>query len=303
MPSSAVGQHAFLPSDRLLSFEEIVTLTKLGAGLGLHKVKLTGGEPLARPSLPALVRMLRSSVPDVEVNLITNGVLLAPMVASLREAGLHRLTISLDSLDPERFATVTGRAGQLDKVLEGLAAARRAGFRPLKLNVVVMRGINDDEVERIAAHFRQPDLVVRFIEYMDVGTVNHWRPSDVVPAAELLARLQRTAELVPVQPAYRGETAVRYRYADGSGEIGFIASVSQPFCGDCSRLRLSADGRLFTCLFGKDGFDIKTVLRRDGEAAARRALMSLWQGRRDQYSVERASTPARAKAEMFYLGG
>jgi cyclic pyranopterin phosphate synthase len=225
------------------------------------------------------------------------------MAAALREAGLDRLTISLDTLKSERFASIAGRKSQLDSVLAGIEAARAAGFRPLKLNMVVIRGRNDDEIEAVAARFRQPDTVVRYIEYMDVGTMNGWRPGDVVTAAELLARLQKVFELAPLEPAYRGETARRYGYTDGSGEIGFIASVSQPFCGDCSRLRLSADGKLYTCLFAQKGFDIRKVLRDRGPVAAQEAIAGLWRARRDQYSAERATPNADQKIEMFYIGG
>lgn len=304
MPQHAFGdQHRFLSGHQVLTFEEIVSLTRILADLGVRKVKLTGGEPLARPRVPELVRMLRAAAPEVEVNLISNGVLLAAMALPLRDAGLGRLTVSLDTLRPDRFADITARPGQLDSVLAGIEAARRAGFRPLKINTVVMRGRNDDEVEAIAARFRSPDTIVRFIEYMDVGTVNGWRSTDVVPAAELLARLRQVADLEPIGPAYRGETARRYRYTDGSGEIGFIASISQPFCGDCSRLRLSADGKLFTCLFAKQGFDVRKVLQTAGPVAARHAVAELWGSRRDQYSVERAETSVNQKIEMFYIGG
>ena len=319
MPQEAFGpHHAFLPTDRLLDFEEIAFLVQNLAALGVRKVKLTGGEPLTRPFVPRLVRMLREAAAKVEVNLITNGILLAPLAGQLKEAGLDRMTVSLDTLLPERFAAMTGRGRQLDKVLAGIEESRRAGFRPVKINMVVIRGVNDDEIETMAATFRRPDTILRFIEYMDVGTLNGWRRGDVVPAAEILARLQATAALEPVDRTYRGETARRYRYCDGSGEIGLIASVSQPFCGDCSRLRLSADGKLYTCLFAKHGLDIKSVLRgEDGPQRIPEVLASLWKGRRDQYSVERAvgpasdrdtpagdkETPADGKIEMFYIGG
>jgi cyclic pyranopterin phosphate synthase len=305
MPKETFGPgYAFLPDDKLLTFEEIAGLVQILAELGVRKVKLTGGEPLTRPFLPRLIQMLHEVAPALEVNLITNGLLLAPMVERLRESGLDRLTVSLDTLSAERFASISGRGRQLDKVLAGIEGARRAGFRPLKINMVVIRGVNDDEVEAVASTFRHPDTIVRFIEYMDVGTRNGWRRTDVVPAAEILARLRKVAALVPVEESYRGETAKRYRYLDGSGEIGFIASITQPFCDDCSRLRLSADGSLYTCLFSKDGFDVKGVLRGSTDAGTlRTALVDLWQGRRDQYSVERAHAPSRKKIEMFYIGG
>jgi cyclic pyranopterin phosphate synthase len=301
LPQHALGR--FLPTDAVLSFGEIVALARILADLGVRKVKLTGGEPLARPGVPDLVRRLRASVPEVEVNLITNGILLAPMVGALRDAGLNRLTVSLDTLRADRFASIAGRPGHLDSVMAGIEAARGVGFKPLKINMVVIRGRNDDEIEAIAGRFRSPDTVVRFIEYMDVGTTNRWNREEVVPAAEILARLSKVHDLVPTEPAYRGETARRYRYADGSGEIGFIASVSQPFCGDCSRLRMSADGKLFTCLFASAGFDIRSVLRSGGSVAAREAIAALWRGRGDQYSVLRANVPPTRKIEMSYIGG
>jgi cyclic pyranopterin phosphate synthase len=300
MPAHAFGPgHAFLPTQALLTFDEIADLVRVLAELGIRKVKLTGGEPLGRPHLPRLVESLRHAAPSVAINLITNGVLLAPLAEPLRTAGLDRLTISLDSLKPARFAAISGRAPQLDKVLAGIEAGRAAGFRPIKINMVVIRGVNDDEVVDMARRFRGPDTIVRFIEYMDVGTLNHWQSSQVVPAAEILQRLRSFADLAPVAPAYRGETARRYRYTDGSGEIGF----SQPFCGDCSRLRLSADGKLYTCLFSRDGLDIKPIVRDGDREALRTALVKLWQARRDQYSVERAASPAREKIEMYYIGG
>ncbi len=304
MPQHAFGeQHRFLPPAQVLDFDEMVGLARVFAELGVRKIKLTGGEPLARPRVPELVRMLRNALPEVELKLITNGVLLAPLAVALREAGLDSLTVSLDTLDPDRFASIAGRAGHLDSVLAGIEAAKSAGFRPVKINMVVIRGRNDDEIEAMAARFRRPDTVVRYIEYMDVGTLNHWRAQDVVTAAEIVARLSKTCDLVPIEPAYRGETARRYRYADGSGEIGFIASISQPFCDDCNRLRLSADGRLYTCLFAKDGFDIRKVLRSGGPDQARQAIADLWRKRSDQYSVLRAKSHTEQKIEMFYIGG
>jgi len=266
-------------------------------------VSLTGGEPLLRPQLGRLVRMIREASPSIEIALITNGILLAPLAAELRESGLDRITVSLDSLRPERFAAMSGRGPQQDKVLSGIESARRAGFHPIKLNMVVIRDVNDDEVVTMANFFRGTDTVLRFIEYMDVGTLNHWQPSQVVGAAEILERLRRHAELEPMTPDYRGETAERYRYTDGSGEIGFIASVTQPFCSDCNRLRLSADGRIFGCLFSSEGFDLRHVLRTQGPAAAREALIRFWLHRQDQYSVERNTQSAPDKIEMFYIGG
>jgi len=304
MPAHLFGSnHRFLAIDKLLTFEEIATLVKVAAGLGLRKVKLTGGEPLLRPQLGRLVRMIREASPSIEIALITNGILLAPLAAELRESGLDRITVSLDSLRPERFAAMSGRGPQQDKVLSGIESARRAGFHPIKLNMVVIRDVNDDEVVTMANFFRGTDTVLRFIEYMDVGTLNHWQRSQVVGAAEILEKLRRDADLEPITPDYRGETAERYRYTDGSGEIGFIASVTQPFCSDCNRLRLSADGRIFGCLFSSEGFDLRHVLRTQGPAAAREALIRFWLHRQDQYSVERNTQSAPDKIEMFYIGG
>jgi GTP 3',8-cyclase len=304
MPAHLFGSdHRFLPIDKLLTFEEIATLVQIAAGLGLRKVKLTGGEPLLRPMLARLIRMIREAAPAIEIALITNGILLAPLAAELHESGLDRITVSLDSLRPERFAAISGRGQQQGKVLAGIEAAQRAGFRRIKINMVVIRDVNDDEVVPMANFFRGTDTILRFIEYMDVGTLNHWQPSQVVGAAEILERLRRHAELEPMTPNYRGETAERYRYTDGSGEIGFIASVTQPFCGDCNRLRLSAEGRIFGCLFSSEGFDLRRVLQSQGQAAAREALIRFWLHRQDQYSVERNTRAVPEKIEMFYIGG
>ena len=304
MPAHLFGAgHRFLPTDKLLTFEEITALVKVAAGLGLRKVKLTGGEPLLRPQLAQLVRMIREAAPSIEIALITNGILLAPLAAELRESGLDRITVSVDSLRAERFATISGRGQQLDKVLAGIEAARRAGFHPIKINMVVIRDVNDDEVVPMASFFRRNGTILRFIEYMDVGTRNGWQRGQVVGAAEILERLRRHADLEPVTRDYRGETAERYRYSDGSGEIGFIASVTQPFCGDCNRLRLSADGRIYGCLFSNEGFDLGRVLRSQGEAAAREGLIRFWLHRQDQYSVERSTRSTPDKIEMFYIGG
>lgn len=305
MPQQTFGPgYAFLPKPQLLSFGEIAVLVRVLVGLGVRKVKLTGGEPLLRTGVPQLVRRLRETAPAAEINLITNGILLAPLAAELKSAGLDRLTISLDSLQPATFASISGRGAQLTSVLAGIEAAQRAGFAPLKVNMVVIRGVNDEEVESMAAFFRHTSIIVRFIEYMDVGTVNRWRRDQVVPSADILARLRQRYGLEPIGATHAGETAKRYRYSDGAGEIGFISSVTQPFCAQCTRLRLSADGKLHTCLFSRHGFDIKPLLRCNASAEAMGAsIAGLWHARRDQYSVERVHAPARDKAEMFYLGG
>jgi GTP 3',8-cyclase len=302
MPKDQSGP-SFLPHSQLLSFEEIGRLVAALSTLGLRKVKLTGGEPLLRPNVPDLVGQLRVSHPDLEINLITNGVLLPARAIDLRAAGLTRLTVSLDGLRPQRLHAMSGRGDVATRALDGIEAALNAGFSPLKINMVVMRGVNDDEVEGMAARFRGPNTILRFIEYMDVGTLNRWRPTDVVASAEILSRLRKQTDLLPVDPAYRGETARRYRYADGSGEVGFISSVTEPFCGDCSRLRVTADGTLHTCLFSSAGSNLRPYLAAGQGERLRTVLSTLWRQRRDQYSVERSRVPARQRLEMFAMGG
>jgi cyclic pyranopterin phosphate synthase len=297
------GELSFLPKHQFLSFEEIGRVVAALSTLGLRKVKLTGGEPLLRPHLADLVGNLRAAHPELEINLITNGVLLPAVAADLRAAGLTRITISLDGLRAQRLHAMSGRGDLAARALAGIDAALAAGFAPLKINMVVIRGLNDDEVVGMAARFRGPHTILRFIEYMDVGTLNRWRRADVVPSAEILSRLRQQADLVPVDSTYRGETAKRYRYADGSGEIGFISSVTEPFCGDCNRLRVTADGAVHTCLFSSAGPNLRPFLG-EGDGERLRAILScLWRERRDQYSVERSRVPARRKLEMFSMGG
>jgi len=297
------GALSFLPASEILSFEEIVRLVSALSALGLRKVKLTGGEPLLRPRLPELVGALRASHPDLEINLTTNGVLLPPVASTLRAAGLTRITISLDGLRPQGLQAMSGRGDLAVHALDGIEAALVAGFTPLKINMVVIRGLNDGDVEDMAARFRTPNTILRFIEFMDVGTLNRWRQSDVVPSAEILSRLRQRADLLPVDPAHPGETAKRYRYADGSGEIGFISSVTEPFCGDCNRLRVTANGTAHTCLFSAAGPNLRPYLGEGDGARLVAVLSSLWRERRDQYSVERSHAPARRKLEMFSMGG
>ena len=304
-------EYDFLPRGELLTYEEIARLVRLFARLGVRKVRLTGGEPLLRRDLTRLIEML-APVPGVEdLALTTNGLLLARQATALRAAGLGRVTVSVHSLRPETFARLTGGRGELDLVLAGIDAAVAAGLTPVKVNAVVVRGVNDDEVVALARRFRGPSTVLRFIEYMDVGTVNGWMPGAVVPAAEILARVAAELPLLPAHRASRHEVASRWRYRDGGGELGIIASVSKPFCGDCSRARLSAEGRLFTCLFGAAGEDLKAPLRagEDDEALQSR-LAGLWRGRADRYSEERAETlaagetpPPLPRVEMYRIGG
>ena len=299
--------YVFLSKDERLRFEEIERLARAFAHLGVRKLRLTGGEPLLRRDLPQLVRML-AAIPGIDdIAMTTNGVLLPKFAQALRDAGLQRLTVSLDTLDPETFRQLSGGRGEVAEVLAGIAAAERAGFANIKLNCVVMRGVNDHQVLDLLEHFRESGHIVRFIEYMDVGTVNRWRGELVVPSAELAAHIGERWSIEPLQPNYRGEVAERYRYVDGAGEIGFISSVSHPFCGDCARARLSADGKLYTCLFARSGHDLRTPLRAgvsDNELAE--LIAARWAVRADRYSEQRAEMRARGDqkhVEMFAVGG
>jgi cyclic pyranopterin phosphate synthase len=299
--------HVFLAKDQRLRFEEIERIARAFVSLGVRKLRLTGGEPLLRRDLPELVRQL-ARIPGVEdIALTTNGVLLPRFAQALRDAGLQRLTVSLDSLDPATFHKLSGGRGQVEEVLAGIAGAEAAGFSRIKLNCVVMRGVNDTQMLDLVERYRGSDHIVRFIEYMDVGTLNGWRQDLVVPSGELIARIAARWPLRPLERNYGGEVAQRYAFADGAGEIGFISSVSQPFCGDCSRARLSADGKLYTCLFAQSGFDLREPLRAGASDADLQALIAQrWAQRADRYSERRAELRARGedgKVEMFAIGG
>jgi GTP 3',8-cyclase len=301
-------KYRFLGSQERLSFEEIVRLARLFVRLGVRKLRLTGGEPLLRANLAELIGDL-TAIPGVDdVALTTNGVLLAKYASELKAAGLKRITVSLDSLDREVFARMSGGFGGVDEVLAGIEHARRAGLAPIKINAVVQRGVNDHTVLDLVEHFRGTGVIVRFIEYMDVGNRNHWTSEMVVPSKELAARIGARWPLTSLEPGYRGEVANRYRFSDGQGEIGFISSVSQPFCGDCSRVRLSSDGVVYTCLFATHGTSLRDALR--GGASDEQLLeliAGIWHRRTDRYSELRASlrTTQREerKVEMFYIGG
>ncbi len=298
--------HAFLTRSQRMQPGEIVRLARLFVRLGVRKLRLTGGEPLLVRELPEIISSLAAIDGIQDLALTTNGSLLARRAVELRQAGLHRLTVSLDSIDPERFRRGSGDMGELDAVLAGIAAAEAAGFTQLKINTVVQRGVNDDEIETIAERFRGSGHIVRFIEYMDVGTCNGWQADQVVPSGELLARLRARWPLEPVEPAYRGEVAERYRYLDGGGEVGFISSVSAPFCGDCARARLSANGQLYTCLFSGRGHDLLTPMRAgDDDASLLTRISAIWQGRIDRYSELRHGDARddRQRVEMYTIGG
>jgi cyclic pyranopterin phosphate synthase len=306
MPRDAFGpDHAFLPRDEILTFEEITRLVRASATVGVRKVRLTGGEPLIRRDLDRLVGML-SPIPGIEdLSLTTNGSLLADTAQALAAAGLHRVTVSLDALDDPTFTRMNDARFPVARVLDGILAAETAGLGPVKINMVVKRAWNEAAILPMARFFRGTGRVLRFIEYMDVGSTNGWRLDDVVPASEILATISAEFPLEPIAPRERGEVAKRYRYADGTGEIGVIASVSQPFCGDCVRARVSADGKLYTCLFAVAGHDLRALIRSGAsDEALELALRSIWLARDDRYSEERsAQTVPLTKVEMSYIGG
>ncbi|MBO9715369.1 MAG: GTP 3',8-cyclase MoaA [Pseudoxanthomonas sp.] len=303
MPADRIPDDHGLDAAGRLDFEQIETLVRGFAAVGVHKLRLTGGEPLLRKRLPELVARL-ARIPGIDdLALTTNGSLLAAQARALREAGLHRITVSLDALDPVVFRAMSGGRGEVADVLEGIAAAEAAGFTALKINCVVQRGANEEQVLPLLERFRGSRHVVRFIEYMDVGTCNGWRQEQVVTSLELRDRIAARWPLHPLQSQYRGEVAERYAFADGAGEVGFVSSVSTPFCGDCHRARVSADGRLYTCLFAAEGHDLKPVLAQ-GEAALASHVAGLWSERGDRYSEIRGNPRApRKHIEMYLIGG
>jgi len=305
MPKEVYGREfRFLERTELLTFEEIQRLAGIFAGLGVRKIRLTGGEPLIRRDLERLVGML-AAIPNLDLTLTTNGSLLAQKASTLREAGLERVTVSLDSLDDEVFRAMNDVDFPVERVLAGIEAAAAAGLSPVKVNVVLKRGVNEDGMLDLVRYFRGSGHVLRFIEYMDVGSTNGWRLDEVVPAAEILERIGAEFPLEPVPPEYPGEVATRYRFRDGAGEIGVIASVTRPFCGDCTRARLSADGRLYTCLFAVSGHDLRAPLRSGAsDEELRQRIEAVWAVRTDRYSELRsAATPRASKVEMSYIGG
>ena len=315
-----ISEYTWLPHSALLSFEEITRLARVFVGHGVHKLRLTGGEPLLRKGLETLIEQLAAlRTPDgapLDITLTTNGSLLARKAAVLKAAGLNRVTVSLDSLDDPTFRAMNDVDFPVADVLAGIEAARAAGLGPVKVNMVVKRGTNDAQILPMARHFRGSGIVLRFIEYMDVGATNGWRMDEVLPSAEVVQRLQAEFPLVPLQASAPGETAERWGYAgaDGRhdpalGEVGFISSVTQAFCGDCNRARLSMDGKLFLCLFAGQGYDLRSLMR-DGATDEQldAAIAAIWQGRSDRYSELRASLPADVqqavrRVEMSYIGG
>jgi GTP 3',8-cyclase len=304
MPKTVFGHdYRFMDRKELLSFEELERVARVFVGLGVEKIRLTGGEPLLRKEIEGLVERL-AAIDGLDLTLTTNASLLARKAQALSDAGLDRVNVSLDSLDDATFRAMNDVDFPVERVLEGIEAAAAVGL-PVKVNAVVKRGVNDAGVVDMARHFRGTGHALRFIEYMDVGTTNGWRLDDVVPAAEIVERIDAVFPLEPVEAAYRGEVAQRWRYRDGAGEIGVITSVTQPFCGDCTRARISAEGKLYTCLFGADGHDLRAILRSgatDEELTA--AIEGIWLRRADRYSELRsAATSNLPRIEMFAMGG
>jgi cyclic pyranopterin phosphate synthase len=305
MPKEVFGKDfQFLPRAEILTFEEIERLVRVFVTLGVRKVRLTGGEPLVRRDLDRLVEKL-ARIGDLDLTLTTNGSLLAQKARSLADAGLRRVTVSLDSLDDATFKRMNDADFPVAKVLAGIEAARAAGLAPIKINMVTKRGVNESSIVPMARYFKGTGITLRFIEFMDVGSTNGWRLDDVIPAREIVSMIDREMPLEPVQAGYRGEVAARYRYKDGSGEIGVISSVTQPFCADCTRARLSADGSLYTCLFATEGHDLRALVRSgasDDEIA--QSITAVWTERTDRYSDLRSEeTAGLHKIEMSFIGG
>ena len=313
MPAEIFGErYQFLPRNDILTFEEVERLVRLFVGFGVEKLRITGGEPLLRQDLPDLITRLARIDPDLDIAITTNGSLLPRYAEALRDAGLRRVTVSLDSLDPDVFHKMNGERFSVDRVLAGIAAAEAAGLGPIKVNCVVQRGVNDHGLVDLARHFHGTGHILRFIEFMDVGTRNEWKMEEVVSGAEILERIGAELPLEPADPNYRGEVARRWRYVDGGGEIGVITSVSSPFCGSCTRARLTTEGALVTCLFADGGVDLRAPLRSGADDdTLREIIASTWTDRRDRYSEERqellqidgAGARRRERVEMYQIGG
>ena len=297
----------FLPSEERLPFEDIIRITKIFADLGINKIRITGGEPLLRVNLTDLIGDLSRINGIDDIALTTNGVLLTKYASELKAAGLNRVTISLDTLDKEEFRTLTGRRGSLGRVLAGIKEAQIVGFENIKVNAVIKRGSNDQLIQQMVEYFRDTPIVLRFIEYMDVGNINHWKISDTVPSEELLTAINLIWPVEPIDQNYHGEVASRYRFKDGRGEIGFISSVTKPFCRSCTRARLSSDGKLYNCLFATSGQDVKSWLRAGlTDQEIQEKIYEIWSRREDRYSELRALNQTylgKKKVEMYYIGG
>jgi cyclic pyranopterin phosphate synthase len=313
MPAELFGEkYTFLPRDEILTFEEIERIVRATTELGVRKVRITGGEPLLRHGLEDLIRRIDAIDPIDDIALTTNATLLKRMAGTLNRAGLDRMTVSLDSLDPEVFHAMNGEKLSVEQVLEGIETAEAAGFASIKINCVVQKGVNDHTLVDLARHFKGTRHIVRFIEFMDVGTRNGWNLDEVLPTAELVERIDAELPLEPIEPNYDGEVAKRWRYKDGEGEIGMITSVSNPFCGGCTRARLTTDGQLVTCLFASGGTDLRGPLRAGiGDDELRELIADIWRGRTDRYSEERTEImlaegeggATRDRVEMYQIGG
>ncbi|MHA6693167.1 GTP 3',8-cyclase MoaA [Homoserinimonas sp. A520] len=314
MPKEVFGRdYAFMPREELLSFEEITRIATIAAAHGVEKVRLTGGEPLLRRELPKLIEMLGTvrtlAGHPLDIALTTNGSALALLAPALKDAGLNRVTVSLDSLDEATFQAMNDIRFPVAKVLAGIEAAHQSGLGPVKINMVVKKGQNDQDIVAMARHFKGTPFVLRFIEFMDVGTTNGWKLDEVVPSSEVIQRIDAVFPLVPVAPTYPGDTSKRWRYADGSGEVGVISSVTESFCHSCSRARISVDGKLYTCLFASEGHDLRALMREGGSDEQLSATMaSIWRTRTDRYSELRSASTGGLRAagkriEMSYIGG
>lgn len=308
MPAEPEKEYAFLAKQEWLTAEEILRLARVLVSLGVQKIRLTGGEPLLRPDVPELIQTLNELSPAPDIALTTNGSLLSRFAEKLQAAGLNRLTVSLDTLDSRIFRKMGGTSTPLTAVLDGITRARSAGIGPIKINVVIQKGVNDRNILELVDYFRGTGCILRFIEYMDVGTCNHWDRRYVVPSAEILAQIHRHYPLQALEENYFGEVAERYAYRDGQGEIGFISSVSQPFCRSCTRLRVTTDGRLVTCLFAEGGLNLRDQLRGGASDDQLRGLITeVWQARTDRYSELRSAPQnaniSRKKLEMYQIGG
>ncbi len=308
MPENTCARAEFLHPDNYLSFEEILRLIGLFTDLGIEKIRLTGGEPLLRKDLPRLIRLIRRDSCINDLALTTNGLLLKHYAKALKQAGLKRITVSCDALNQTLFDRLSGYRGSLTSVLEGIEQARRAGFSPIKINVVVQKGENDKDLLNLVRRFRTPDFILRFIEFMDVGNKNHWSDQKVVPSEQILQMIHKEYPLTALEPNHKGEVARRYAYLDGQGEIGFISAVTQPFCGDCRRGRLLADGKFLTCLFGANKIDCRSLLRQNlSDNDIRQVFVKIWQNRDDRYGEQRYSLKKASlsfkKMEMYEIGG
>tara|TARA_Y100000996_G_scaffold333317_1_gene269634 strand:- start:7238 stop:8242 length:1005 start_codon:yes stop_codon:yes gene_type:complete len=305
MPKEIFGErYQFLKNNELLSFEEIYEITKIFAKIGVEKLRITGGEPLLRKDLNLLIKDLKSIDNIKEIALTTNGFLLKKHAQSLKESGLDRLTVSLDSLNSDSYKKLNGQNLDLNKTLESIEFANHMGFENIKINTVVMKGINEDQIIKLAEFGRKNNLIIRYIEYMDVGNINGWKPEDVVSAKEIIKTIEKKYKLTPLESNYYGEVASRYGFEDGVGEIGIISSVSKPFCADCTRSRITADGLMYTCLFTNKGHDLRTQIRKNSLEDLEDYIKQIWINRSDQYSVLRSLGKLDSeKVEMFKIGG